>query len=830
MTALRPLLPILLLTWVPGALIFRLPIGVRAHRSSLSIEERAFWQVLLGLLLSSIVGLSLAAAGSYTLDRLLWINAAISLAILAFGGRRLLLESPARARWTLILPLCLVLLGVRLYSLVPPSEYVMGGRDPGVYMNEGIQIAQRGALVIEDETVRSVPAQYRDLFFPSSGDPNYYSNRFMGFFLLDPDTGAVTGQFPHLYPMWIAVAYGIDGLSGARWVTELWAVLGLVAVYFLGVRIAGHAAAFAAAALLAVHVLQIWYARYPNAELIMQPLVVSGVLAYTRMEDDGDWFFGALAALLLVLSAFAHLTGLLAIAAVGAAGVMAVLAGRRTRLAFWGPLAAGTVLAIAYLASYLPPYFREPVEFMRNLRMVHLLLIAIGAGLGAIIAHNSRGRGRSFWARVAPAVVVIGVWTMSAYALFWRTGGGSLAPYDADGLRTFASFYLTPYGLAAALVGLTLLAIASPEAGAFVVAFLAFAFFFFYKMRIVPEHFWAGRRLMPVILPGSLLLVGAAAFARPLLPVLRVGWIRVARTGGGILLVVLLATTFLRASEPVLHHVEYAGLIPRLEHLAGLFGDDDLVLVESRNASDTHVLALPLSYIYARHVLVLSSPNPDKAIFREFLAWSRTHYRRVFFVGAGGTELLSRTMAVTPVTGERFQVPEYDSPRNAYPKTVRLKEFDLSVYEFPAGPRASNAFDLDIGAADDLYVRHFHAKERGADGFTFRWTRDVSYVSIVGTREGDRELVLWMSSGGRPQGAPAAVVDLALNDRELGAVTVGRQLQGYHFSIPTDLASAMAASEEAAQLKVSSATWNPAQFGTADDRDLGVMVDRVQIK
>ena len=40
--------------------------------------------------------------------------------------------------------------------------------------------------------------------------------RFMGFFIQDPDTGTVVGQFPHVFPASIAIGYGIDGLTGAR--------------------------------------------------------------------------------------------------------------------------------------------------------------------------------------------------------------------------------------------------------------------------------------------------------------------------------------------------------------------------------------------------------------------------------------------------------------------------------------------------------------------------------------------------------------------------------------------------------------------------------------
>ncbi len=54
-----------------------------------------------------------------------------------------------------------------------------------------------------------------------------------------------------------------------------------------------------------------------------------------------------------------------------------------------------------------------------------------------------------------------------------------------------------------------------------------------------------------------------------------------------------------------------------------------------------HVLALPLAYIYARNVLVLNNPRPDKALFREFLTWAGSRYKNVYFVGGGGTDLLS---------------------------------------------------------------------------------------------------------------------------------------------------------------------------------------------
>src|SRR5204862_502162 len=60
----------------------------------------------------------------------------------------------------------------------------------------------------------------------------------------------------------------------------------------------------------------------------------------------------------------------------------------------------------------------------------------------------------------------------------------------------------------------------------------------------------------------------------------------------GVVFLALLAVYYARAAKPVIEHVEYAGIIPRLEALAARAGDDDLLIVESRDAgSDVHVLA-----------------------------------------------------------------------------------------------------------------------------------------------------------------------------------------------------------------------------------------------
>ncbi len=433
-------------------------------------------------------------------------------------------------------------------------------------------------------------------------------------------------------------------------------------------------------------------------------------------------------------------------------------------------------------------------------------------------------------AKGAPLAIAVAVLGAAIYALFLREPIGALAMRDAYALRTFANFYLTVPGLLAALVGFALLARSSfwraPEIFTTVALF---SFFFFYKIRIASDHFWMARRFLPVILPGALLFAAAAALSGG-----RGQWAstRLVRGAIGVTFLALLAMSYSRAAQPVMSHVEYAGIIPRLETLASRIGDRDLLIVESRNASDTHLLGLPLAYIYARNVLLLSSPKPDKTTFAGFLDWARTRYARVLFIGGGGTDLLSPAWNARAIATDRFQVPEYDAPADAYPRFIRHKEFDYSLYELtpPRAGQGFESFDLDVGVNDDLHVVRFHAKET-SEGRTFRWSRGRSIVSIDGLTTDSHEIVLWMSDGGRPAAVAPANVTIALDNDVLGIVRVDTGFKPYTVPIPPAIAARLRSIGRPIELSIATTAWKPeVVLGTGDTRDLGVMVDRVTVR
>ncbi len=834
---------LIVITYLPGALVYRLPVADRPRRAAIPADERAFWAVVISCVITTLIALALAAAGAYTLPRLVGVDAAISVLLLvAARGRLRYRPEAARPSWSLLLPAAIAALGAWLFF--PSSEYVIGGKDPGTYMNEGIQIGQRGSLAIHDPALAALPEEFRPLFLTGGADEIeqglHQGVRFMGFFVADASRGEVMGQFPHGFPSWIAVAYGLDGLSGARRAVGAWAILGLVAVYFAGARFAGRAPAFIAALLLAINVAEVWYARYPNSEVMQQALLFSAFLALARAYRDDERFFAPVAAVLLGSLMFVRVDSLVVLGVISAGLLLLVADGKRLGWPFLAPLAALLAAAAAYYSGPMRAYFAIPLMQVGGAPGIlgGLAALAVSASLIRRIRAGSPGAVDAA-RRWAPRLLAISVLMLAVYAYFFREPAGLLASHDAYALRVFG-WYVGPLGLIAAVAGFVALTWTrfwkDPvllTAGALV------SVFFLYKIRIVPENFWQARRYLPLILPFACLMMAAGAFIAhrgrvgpapssvPLNARLRASVLHLAVP---VLVLAIVAATFAAATRPILHHVEYAGIIPAIERLAGQFGERDLVLVEPRYSSDTHVLATPLAYIYAKHVLLFSSPRPGTPQVGQFLAWAGRNYDRVFLLAEGGLDLASPSIGITPVRNERFAVPEYESARNAYPREVRQKKFNLNLYQLHSVAQAPPVLDLDVGGFDDPWVLRMFARQ-DQDGITYRWVRDRSFVTLTGLPPSAHALVIRGGDGGRPAAAGPATVQVSLNERLVGTIIVRGAFADYRIELPPDVVAEAAARPAAVVVRLQCTTWTPKDvLGGSDDRALGFMLDRIRVE
>jgi hypothetical protein len=92
-------------------------------------------------------------------------------------------------------------------------------------------------------------------------------------------------------------------------------------------------------------------------------------------------------------------------------------------------------------------------------------------------------------------------------------------------------------------------------------------------------------------------------------------------------------------------------------------------------------------------------------------------------------------------------------------------------------------------------------------------------------------VTLWMSDGGRPPTVDSADVSVYLHGQLLGTARVRGGFLPYRFAIPPELAARAAGAGDPVELKLVTPTWKPRSvLGTPDDRNVGVMVDRVAVK
>ena len=206
--------------------------------------------------------------------------------------------------------------------------------------------------------------------------------------------------------------------------------------------------------LLAINVIQVWFARYPNSETVMQALVFAALLAFARATEGSRAFFGTIAGALLGLMLFLRYDVVLAMAAFVAAATV-VPRDNRVGVAFVVALVATGLLGLWYLANPMVAYSAYPLGFTRDRGGWALVGVGVaGVGVFRWLARKDSVVRVVRWS--LPAALGVAVTVLAIYALFFRVESGRTALHDAMALRTFA-WLITPWALGLAVAGLAVL-------------------------------------------------------------------------------------------------------------------------------------------------------------------------------------------------------------------------------------------------------------------------------------------------------------------------------------------------------------------------------------
>ena len=825
---------------VPGLVL--LALLPERDKKALALDEALFLGIAISIGISAWLGLVLAELGRFSLVTAGALLATACLPLFFLGRRRLGWPFARPVAWPSLLPtLGIVALAIALQA--KPSQYIVGGRDPGAYVAAMALIGRTGSILYTDRTVTSVPKEDIEVFFRNPDRQAFSFSRFMGFDLERPETGRVVPQFFHLFPAFGAYLFQSMGLKGALAAPPLLAILGTLAVFFAWRRVFSPQVALLGALLLGVNVVQVWFARYPVSEPFSQLLVFLGLLAVAHWEERRSAAFAALAGAALGLSLLVRVDSILI--AIPVALYTLIRRARRDwtwteLLPFLGAFAALAVHTAVHAQLFASKYVQDIVS-RRYWRQPGWVWAALAvAGLATLAAAEPLGRRLSPWlsrhgSRLRGALVAALV-LAAAYAYFlrpqlsaWAGGDGNTAPPLADpallrglGFERLAAhdaqslyrlgWFVSPLGLLLGLLGLLLAVRQYRQRYLFpLLAALTFASFYFYKIRVWNDYYFSLRRFVPVILP---CLFGFAALF--LVRLAHAGGFRrvVAAAGAAALLL-----SYAAATRRIAKHVDWKGTVDFVREVSRRFGPEDAVIFEQPRS--IHLLSLPLWSAHGVNVLELARFNPDPQRLQHLIRAWRSRYNNIYFVHTYSSDLCGVFLQRSEALG--FETLEWERSYQWAPRRpeTRALYFTISRVLLPEELQVPALDDLDVGGSDDFQVSGFFDKEGGGER-TYRWTGPCGSIYLPGAKPG-AVLTLLASVGQRPD---TTEVKVSLSGVPLGSFTPSHGWTESVLRVPDPLPPGPSL------LRLDVKAFRPKNVDprSEDTRDLGVMIDRVRLE
>ncbi|MEW6363036.1 MAG: hypothetical protein AB1714_00180 [Acidobacteriota bacterium] len=826
-------LALLLAVLVPGFLLFRCFGQEEAARKPRG--ELLFAVLAAGLYLASWIGILLVEIGRFTPVWMSGTLAALSL-ILWLGARRAsspLAGGPRAGGWLSGLPLLLLLALLPLYR---PFEYILGGRDPGVYVNAGIMVSRTGGIPFRDPLIDELPAEVRGLFLrdvPSYGVTT--TERIQGYWYPGKSAGGIVSQGLHLFPAWLGAGRWLFGYPGLLWMIPVIALFGCAGIYYFCSSVASWQASAVATVLLLMSPIQIYFSKYPSSEVLVLALLWPALYFYQCFTETSSPLYAALAGCGLGLTLMTRLDSVLLIVPVCLVTAYALIRfperkGSYLFTLFFGLLA---VHATVHMLCASRPYVLAVINVLKIIPLLAEVALP-GFVILLLLTYLARNRLRALLVRSESSWVS---WPLplvaaaaAAYLYFYRPfhPGGHWDLGNANSLRYF-EFYMGSFATLAVVIGFMHFIYSEKGRNVlFTFVVLTCFGFYFYRLQIYPELIWAMRRFVPVVWPASFVLL-AMLLARLWRAERRLRWpARVTAAAAGM---VILGNS-LTVAPFYFKLREYDGAIAWVERAAGRIGESDLVIFEPRFFGTLQTLSLPLWSEYRRNVLHLVFDRPQPRAFESFVQqWKRRHGGRILIALQSGIEIASNALRPRLICEEKTSLPMLEQLYNGYPRKVVPFPVPYKLYELEIGPRNDLRQTIDIGSpGDDLLVSGCYGAERG-DAETFRWTTYKAGIYLPAFTERCSQVEIRLAAGPRPEYLGGVACVMRIGDYPAGTIRPQPGFATFTLAVPAE------AREMSRQGRPTSLTmfilhpFTPSTHirGNTDSRSLGVAIDSVRV-
>jgi hypothetical protein len=645
--------------WLVGHALVRgrLPAGLTG------LEALAA-RLVVGLGALSVGAVALADAGLHAP----WSVATVALAMIAIGFACNPSGADAWPGFTRTDAVLAVAAVATVLLALPGFEWSLGGRDAGTYVNEAVQIQERGAVEVTEPSLATVPPAVRDYLGRSGLYPGEDAGR---------GSARIVRLGFHTWPALRAAAgYATD--DAGAWSLAVIAGLALLLTTFAAFRLAprhGEAAALATAVILLCSVAFSWYARFPMTELPALAMLAGGIWLWAVSAPAQNAYGAGTAGVLLGLTFLYRPDGLFTLAAVALLAVWLVVTGRFGRAAWALTLATlvTAIVAFLHIARFAWGYFTSNWD-----RHAHAVAYVAPAALLvlaviALLAARRRRAVEAFLERHAGTIGLV-LTVLAAGGVGLIIVGGRLLGWNG---ATWVTWYAEWPGVALAVAGIALATTPAYARDRGAVLFLPVAVLlgtlaiYGVNARVSLDHFWAVRRLVSSVLPLLAVFAGVA-----------VAYLWADRRLRVIAVVALAATAVLEALDlrPALRFDEYRGSTRQLAALDRLLGPPDTLVITPWLNPDhpDGRYGVPLRARFHRDAVPVISF--ELAPLADYVR-DQTGRRPVRLVALlGRVPTLPRGVRAVRESRITLDLPAYDQPTDRIPRGGHRLKIPLTVY------------------------------------------------------------------------------------------------------------------------------------------------------
>lgn len=793
---LKTIICIPVIFFVPGFLVN----SIIYPDKSFKLDSNCLLNIYVSIIITSFIGLLLAQLGIFSLFNIVLILFLISIT-LYFRFKQLNLELKFSPSITFSIEkiLFIILIISAIFLFFQPYQWIAGERDPGVYVSTGINIAKTGSIFIKDPLLAQMNTSIQETLYDIEPASIYgfiswemvnFKYQLPGFFITDLNSGTITPQFLHIFPVWIAIFYSIFGLLGVFYVNPIFGVLSIISLFFIGKRLFSWKVGALAGFLLILNFAQIWYGRYPLSEIISQFFILSGIATFIQFNRRNDRYLAVICALLFGLAFLTKIE---------------------------------TILIIVPLGLYL-----IYIKLCKNLNTSHYYFIL--------------------------SIFIMLIYNLIDYFLFSRPylslllesaiNPPPMAPDLSKYIGLFVSiemfsWYMTKLGLILAIAGFVLIILKKDKKEKLLIVLIALIFstLLISKLTIFPDQPWWARRLIPVVFP--LYALFASYSLNEIAEIKKIG-----RYISCILTTFLIVSLTI-ISYPIINHSEGYGMVKGISGLSEYFGDNDIILTGS--SLEGYVLSTPLYYIFDkktiflfRYDLVPSLGNrqliqPENvSIGVEYLL---NHGYDIYFVTQSHIYIekilyhLATTHRIDFIDTYNFSYKHLESTFDRLPTEGDKKDIqmNLNIYRISINKSImiyNSNLSIDIGSPSDvIYLESgFYDREKWG-AVNNRWISGNASIRIP-TPERNNLSISIRAGDFRPAGVPSSNISIYFNNNVIGNFTTTEGYELYNMTVDKDLLT-----HPYSTLRIVMSTWKPSDIkGTADTRDLGINIDKIFIE